>query len=274
MWGREEPGKRLAGFLAVFVHLLFFGLLIFGVNWHSKQPEAMSADLWSALPPAQKPVKELVAKPKPVEPTPPKETPKPPPEAEVVHKPKPEPKVEPKPPVVKPDIALKEKEKKRLKEEKQKEEELKQKQEELKQKQEAQKRKQEQEKLKKQQLQEQQAAKEAEAQLQREQAAANQAAQAASQSKVNDFKNRIQSKIKRFIILPSDMQGNPQAEFDVILLPSGDVLSVKLTRSSGNAVYDSAVERAIYKAQPLPLPPEPSLFSKFRELHLQFRPNE
>lgn len=274
MWGHEEPGKRLAGFLAVIVHLLFFGLLIFGVNWHSKQPEAMSADLWSALPPAQKPVKESVAKPKPVEPTPPKEAPKPPPEPEVVHKPKPEPKVEPKPPVVKPDIALKEKEKKRLKEEKLKQEKLKQKQEELKQKQETQKHKQEQEKLKKQQLQEQKAAKEAEAQLQREQAAANQAAQAASQSKVNDFKNRIQSKIKRFIILPSDMQGNPQAEFDVILLPSGDVLSVKLTRSSGNSVYDSAVERAIYKAQPLPLPPEPSLFSKFRELHLQFRPNE
>jgi len=27
-------------------------------------------------------------------------------------------------------------------------------------------------------------------------------------------------------------------------------------------------------AQPLPLPPDPALFSQFRELHLKFRPNE
>lgn len=263
MWGREEPGKWPAAILAVLVHLLFIGLLVFGVSWQSNPPAAVTAELWSSLPPAPKTPREAASKPKPkaVEPAPPK--------AES----KPEPELKPKPPAEKPDIQLKEKEQKRLKEEKEKQEEQKRKLE---------KEKQEKDKLQKLQLQEQQVKQAEQLRLQQDQAAsaaaaavaANQAAQAGVQSKVNDFKGRIQGKIKRFIILPSDLQGNPQAEFDVVLLPSGDVLSVKLSRGSGNAAYDSAVERAIYKAQPLPLPPDPSLFRSFRELHLKFRPQE
>ncbi|MGH8744288.1 MAG: TonB C-terminal domain-containing protein [Burkholderiales bacterium] len=45
-------------------------------------------------------------------------------------------------------------------------------------------------------------------------------------------------------------------------------------KSSGVSAYDGSIERAIYKAQPLPLPPDPALFSKFRELELKFRPND
>jgi len=74
--------------------------------------------------------------------------------------------------------------------------------------------------------------------------------------------------------LPPDLAGNPAAEFDVTLMPTGEVLNLKLTRSSGSSAYDSAVERAIYKAQPLPLPPDPTLFGEFRELHLKFRLHE
>jgi len=260
MWGREEPGKWPAAILAVLVHLLFVGLLVFGVSWQNKPPAAVTAELWSSLPPAPAAVQQVVSRPEPrvVEP-PPKEVPPEP-------KQKAEPKAEPKPPVEKPDIQLKEKEQKRQKEEKEQQE----KQEKL-ERQKEEKRKQDKEK-EKQQVQEQQA-RQAE-QQRKEQAAASQVAQAGVQSRVNDYKGRIEGKIKRFIILPPDLSGNPQAEFDVVLLPSGDVLSVKLTRGSGNAAYDSAVERAIYKAQPLPLPPDSALFSAFRELHLKFRPQE
>jgi colicin import membrane protein len=52
------------------------------------------------------------------------------------------------------------------------------------------------------------------------------------------------------------------------------VLSAKLTKPSGNEAYDSAVERAIFKAQPLPLPQDVALFNKFRELHLTFKPEK
>ena len=70
------------------------------------------------------------------------------------------------------------------------------------------------------------------------------------------------------------MPDNAKAEFVVTLLPGGSVLSAKLTRSSGMEAYDSAVERAIYKSQPLPLPQDVALFNKFRELHLIFSPKE
>jgi colicin import membrane protein len=43
-----------------------------------------------------------------------------------------------------------------------------------------------------------------------------------------------------------------EARFMVSQLPSGEVMSVKKTKSSGVAAYDTAVENAIYKASPLP----------------------
>jgi colicin import membrane protein len=70
-------------------------------------------------------------------------------------------------------------------------------------------------------------------------------------------------------ILPQDLQGNPEAVFDVVQIPDGTVISVKLVKSSGNKAYDEAVERAILKASPLPLPEPRSLFE--RQLRLTFR---
>jgi colicin import membrane protein len=100
------------------------------------------------------------------------------------------------------------------------------------------------------------------------------AAAAAITNEVGKYKGLISSKIKRNIVRPPDAQDNMQAEFDVILLPGGSVLSAKLVKPSGSAAYDEAVERAILKAQPLPLPPDAALFSRFRELHLIFSPKE
>jgi colicin import membrane protein len=74
--------------------------------------------------------------------------------------------------------------------------------------------------------------------------------------------------------MPPDVPDNARAEFEVTLLPGGAVLSARLTKPSGKDAYDSAVERAIFKAQPLPLPPDVALFNKFRELHLKFSPKE
>jgi colicin import membrane protein len=70
------------------------------------------------------------------------------------------------------------------------------------------------------------------------------------------------------------VQDNAQAEFNVILIPGGSVMSTKLVKPSGSAAYDDAVDRAISKAEPLPVPPDLSLFGKFRELHLTFKPKE
>ena len=99
------------------------------------------------------------------------------------------------------------------------------------------------------------------------------AASGDSQAKMIDgYTQRIGAKIMRLVVLPPNIQGNPEAEFDLVMLPDGHPLSVKLKRSSGNAAFDNAVERAIQKALPLPLPPDAAMFKYFRELTLRFRP--
>jgi len=92
---------------------------------------------------------------------------------------------------------------------------------------------------------------------------------AAQAQLIGDFQSKILAKIKSRIILPPNLPGNPIAEFEATLLPGGDVLEIKLIKTSGFAVFDTAVERAIRKASPLPLPPDPSLFSQFRNLSLK-----
>src|SRR6266581_3639420 len=61
---------------------------------------------------------------------------------------------------------------------------------------------------------------------------------------------------------PRDLAGNPEAIFDVALLPTGEVLTVKQRKSSGHPGYDEAVYRAILKSSPLPKPENPGLFDR------------
>jgi colicin import membrane protein len=267
---RDEPGKVASGVMAVAVHVVFFVLLVFGMSWQRRAPEAVVVDLWNNLPPA--PVTKVV------EPEPqPKPEIKPPPPVEV----KPVPKVEPKPvpekPIVKPDIALEKEKQEKAKREREEREKAETKKREDLAKAEARK-KEEKEKQRIAALEADRVAKEIERRLEKEQkdalARLQQQEAAAAASARAKYIGEIRAKIRRFIVVPPDIKGNPQVEFDVVLLPTGDVLGVKLRKGSEHAAYDNAVERAIMRAQPLPVPPDPALFKDFRELNLQFRPNE
>ena len=68
---RVQPGRVRAIVLAIFVHALFFGLIIVGVRWQSSPTPPIEAEIWDKLPPA-------AAKAPPPEPEAPKpEPPKP-----------------------------------------------------------------------------------------------------------------------------------------------------------------------------------------------------
>lgn len=108
------------------------------------------------------------------------------------------------------------------------------------------------------------------AQREQERARAEQAAQIGRM--VDEYVAKIQAKIKGNIILPPDVPKGARAEFSVTLLPGGTILNVRLTKRSGDDAYDRAVERAIFKSQPFPLPPDTALFKKFRDLKLGFEP--
>ena len=93
----------------------------------------------------------------------------------------------------------------------------------------------------------------------------------AARGRKDEFIAKIKAKIEQNTFAPEGLTGNPRAEFKIVLLPTGEVLSVTLVKSSGNPAYDDAVERSIYKSAPLPLPPNnPELFREFRELRLPF----
>jgi colicin import membrane protein len=95
---------------------------------------------------------------------------------------------------------------------------------------------------------------------------------AATATQVGKYQDMIRAKVRRNIVMPPDVPESAKAEFRVTLLPGGDVLDVVLLRSSGHAAYDAAAERAIYKAQPLPVPTDAALQKMFRELKLTIRP--
>jgi len=98
---------------------------------------------------------------------------------------------------------------------------------------------------------------------------------AANAGVVDEFKNKIQAKIRGNVNKSLCGDGNPELKFDIGLLPTGELSgSPKLVKSSGSEACDEAVERAIMASQPLPLPSDTSLFSQFRNLKLKFRPND
>ena len=97
-----------------------------------------------------------------------------------------------------------------------------------------------------------------------------QQAAAARERAQNAYIARIRGKIKGNTILPPSIKGNSEAVFRVTQLPTGEIINVKLTKSSGNATLDEAFERGIWKSTPLPLPDDHSLFQ--RELELRRKP--
>ena len=259
--------KMASGALALVMHALFFALLVIGVSWQKRQADTIMADLWSDLPqPAPR------VEPGPPGP-PPKAAPEPPPPAPRAE-PKPAPRVEPRA-APKADINLREKKEKALKAKAQAQAL-------------AEKKRREAQALAEKRRREEQArlegirqqeAKDAEVRrLAREQEEAlrklAQQKAAAQAREINKYKQAIAGRIKRFIIEPPNLQGNPEVELDIIVLPGGEVLDVRTRRASGQSPWDNAVERAIRRAQPLPLPSDPALMKEFRELNLKFRPKE
>lgn len=92
--------------------------------------------------------------------------------------------------------------------------------------------------------------------------------------KTNDHKSRIIAKIRRNIVMPPDIPYGAISEYLITLAQGGMVVNAELIKSSGAPAYDLAVERAIRKSQPLPLPPDPEMFSAFRELYIRVSPKE
>jgi colicin import membrane protein len=242
-----------AGVLALLVHTIFFSLLYFGFSWQSHTPAMMMVEMWDALPDEPKIEKPL----------------------EVVAPPTPPKVVEVKPVLPsRAEIALENKKKKLQAEKEKKAEQDKKDDFEKKRKIEAliARERQDTEHLdQEKKLQEERRLRQ-EGRIRSEQDRMRKESDIATRTEIDRYKEKIQSKIRRNIIMPPDVPASAEAKFFVRVLPGGDVVEVMLEKSSGNAAYDSAAERAIYKSRPLPLPANPELERVFRELRLSLKP--
>jgi len=259
---RSEPGKWPAALLAMVVHGGFFALIVFGVSWQVKLPEPAIAELWDQLPP----IKNAVAEPAPVvEPEPEPVRPDPPAVEKVI-----EPKVEPKivkapPQPSQADIQLQAKREKleKLEREKKLREEKA-----LKDKQKLadieKKRKEDEAKLKA-------AQKVADDRLRAEKAASEAAAASARNAAQADYANKIAKLIRDRANIPDSVTGRPEVSVRLRLLVNGVILDAQIVKSSGDKVYDDAVERAINGIRNWPQPENADLFGGRRELNLNIR---
>jgi colicin import membrane protein len=270
---RQVTGKWLALLLALLVEAAFVGVLIVSVRWQNRRPEPVTAELYA--PPAKAAVTEAPPPPPPIPAPQPAPQPAPPPPPPAVAPP--EPKVA-KPDTRSADIALKA----RQEEERRKKDEAMRKEAESQARalQEAEDRRKldEKKKLDEARVRQQRATDAMRAQAEREgetRAQADREARARAQqaSKAeSDWIRSIQAKVRGNVIIPPDMAGNPEAIFEVVQLPTGEIIDVQLRKSSGVRAYDDAVQRAILKSSPLPRPERAELFQ--RSLTLKFRPTD
>lgn len=96
--------------------------------------------------------------------------------------------------------------------------------------------------------------------------------QSAMQRMVDEYVLYIQEKVQRSWIRPPSSGSELSCTVEVRLIPSGEVIDAQIVRSSGNSAFDRSVEAAVFKASPLPVPPDPDVMEQFRSLRFEFKP--
>jgi colicin import membrane protein len=90
---------------------------------------------------------------------------------------------------------------------------------------------------------------------------------------IDRYKALILNAIRDQWILPENVDPNMSSQFVIRLAPTGAVLDVHLSRSSGDSILDRSAQAAIFKASPLPVPHDINTFNMFREITLTVRPS-
>ena len=104
--------------------------------------------------------------------------------------------------------------------------------------------------------------------LREKQEAAEKAAQMTA-----EYQDLIRAQVASVWNYPPNVSAELEVEVRLVMVPTGEVISANVTRSSGNDALDRSVEQAILKASPLPVPDDIRVFEQnFRRLTMKFRP--
>jgi colicin import membrane protein len=112
---------------------------------------------------------------------------------------------------------------------------------------------------------------EREADLQRSLAAEARSNSASSNEALASWRAQITARITRGWLRPPTARAGLECDLYVTQVPGGEVTQVKLGRCNGDQAVRESIEAAVYRASPLPPPPDPALFD--RSLKITFKPD-
>ncbi|MFO1338499.1 MAG: cell envelope integrity protein TolA [Burkholderiaceae bacterium] len=263
----SSDNPRLGAALSLVAHGGLIAALALGVQWHTQEPEGVTAELWAAVP-------EIAAPPR-VEPQP---------EPEAVAPPPPPPATPPQPTAAEREAEIAVEQARQDKLEKERREAQDQKAREKRQREEKERKEQEKkqadkERQEREQAEAKQREKDKQAQLKQDQAAAaaREKARQDQLKRINDqlggngattststgtaardagpsasYAGRIIARVRPNIQLLFEVDGNPTTDVRLTVMPDGTITRSEVVKSSGVKEWDDAVLRAIEKTAVLP----------------------
>ncbi len=88
---------------------------------------------------------------------------------------------------------------------------------------------------------------------------------------LNRYVAEIQARVERAWNRPPSARVGLRCLVEVVQVPGGTVTDVRIAECNGDAAVQESVKVAVFRASPLPAPPDPSLFE--RNLRLVFAPD-
>ena len=113
---------------------------------------------------------------------------------------------------------------------------------------------------------------ERESELQRQLASEERAMAARAGGLGSQWAAAIQARIQRAWIRPASARTGLDCTVAVTQVPGGEVVAVRVLSCNGDETVRQSIEAAVYRASPLPPPPDPALFE--RNLEVRFKPND
>ena len=119
--------------------------------------------------------------------------------------------------------------------------------------------------------QEEQDRREREADLKRSLAAEEHADVARNGAALASWESMIAARITRAWLRPPTAKAGIDCMLNVTQVPGGEVTQVSIGECNGDAAVRQSIQDAVYRASPLPPPPDPALFD--RNLKIRFKPD-
>jgi len=107
--------------------------------------------------------------------------------------------------------------------------------------------------------------------LKRSLAAEEQARKARAGPALASWQSQIAAKINRAWLRPPTARPGIECMLNVTQVPGGEVTEVSIGECNGDQAVRESIEAAVYRASPLPPPPDPALFD--RRLRIDFKPD-